>query len=71
MLDRAQPVSVFYPLAPRDARLAFDPALPLERIVKDDTLTVHLWNDKIVDLKRQPLREGSIVHTLMQRYGLR
>jgi hypothetical protein len=70
LLERAQPESVFYPLAPRDARRAFDPALPLDAIVREDTLTVHLWNDKIVDLKQRPAPKGSIVYTLLSRYGV-
>ena len=62
----AQPPEVFYPLHPRDAERLYDPALTLEAVVTERTLTLHLWNEKLATLKRAPPPRGSIMARLLE-----
>jgi hypothetical protein len=64
----AQPIEVFYPLRPRDATRLWDPTLRLADIVTDRTLAIHLWNEKLRELKHLPPPQGSILWELLRRY---
>lgn len=44
---RAQPRWVFYPVHWADAGWIFDPARSLDAVLSPDTVTVHLWNERI------------------------
>jgi hypothetical protein len=66
----AEPPEVFYPLPPRLARRAFAGDLALDAVVTARSLTLHLWNEKIRDLKATRPAPGSIVATLCRRYGV-
>jgi hypothetical protein len=66
----AEPPEVFYPLAPRQARRAFDADLSLDAVATERSLTLHLWNEKIRDLKATRPAPGSILATLYHRYGV-
>jgi hypothetical protein len=64
----AQPEPVFYPLHPRDATRLYDPTLALGDIVRPETRTIHLWNEKLGALKQTVPPEGSILDALLRRY---
>lgn len=64
----AQPTDVFYPLHPRAAERLYDPGLRLEDVVTERTLTIHLWNEKLSELKRHDPPAGSIMAGLLARY---
>lgn len=66
----AQPEDVFYPVHPRFAERLWDPTYRLADVVTERTITVHLWNEKLKQLKHIPPPDGSIVADLMQRYGM-
>ncbi len=68
LIGLAQPEDVFYPVHPRMAERLWDPAFPLASVVTDRTLTVHLWNEKLRQLKHMPPPEGSIMFELVRRY---
>lgn len=63
----AQPADVFYPLSPKKAAAAFNGTLAWDDVVTADTLTVHLWNEKIGPWKRRPWPEKSLVADLARR----
>ncbi len=67
----AQPEDVFYPVHPRMAHRLWDPDYKLADVVTERTLTVHLWNEKLSELKMIAPPEGSIMAELMRRYGVR
>ena len=67
----AQPADVFYPLPPRRATDAFSQSLRLEDIVTPRTLAIHLWNEKLRALKSTQPQQGSILHGLFERFGIR
>lgn len=68
LTDKAQPEPVFYPLHPREAARLYDPTLKLEAIVTAETRTIHLWNEKLGELKQTVPPEGSILSDLLRRY---
>jgi len=68
LTDSAQPEAVFYPLHPRQAERLYDPTLKLQDIVRPETLTIHLWNEKLGALKKTVPPEGSILSDLLKRY---
>jgi len=66
----AQPREVFYPLPPRDARRIFEADCRLADHVTATTLAVHLWNEKLKDLKHLSPPTGSLLRELYERYGV-
>ncbi len=70
LMERAQPPSVFYPVAYDEARRLFAPGDRLEGRIGADTLGVHLWNEQIKDLKAAPPPEGSFVAEMCARHGI-
>ena len=68
LTDEAQPEPVFYPLHPRQAERLYDPTLRLDDIVTAETRTIHLWNEKLGELKKTTPPEGSILAELLRRY---
>lgn len=70
LLHLAKPREVFYPLPPREARRIFDADCRLEDYVAPDTLTIHLWNEKLKDLKHLSPPSGSLLRELYERYGV-
>lgn len=65
----AQRQTVFYPIHPRYAEQAFVPGRHLEEFVTDDTLTIHLWNEKLGVLRKSAPPPGSIMAALLDRYS--
>ena len=70
LLPLAEPREVFYPLLPRRAREIFEPNAGLEARIKPETLAVHLWNEKLRDLKAVVPPRGSLLRDLCDRFGL-
>jgi hypothetical protein len=60
----ALPPPVFYPVHWRDADWIADPSRPLESVVGDATVAVHLWNQCIKPFKDQPAVPGSFLARL-------
>lgn len=70
LTSHAQPTDVFYPVHPRLAERLWDPTFKLADVVTERTLTVHLWNEKLRDLRKTAPPAGSILHELMTRYAI-
>lgn len=70
LLPLAQPREVFYPLPPREARRIFEPGTKLEDYVRPETLAIHLWNEKLRDIKHQSPPQGSLLRQLFDRFGV-
>jgi hypothetical protein len=70
LMPLAQPREVFYPLPPRGAHRIFEADCRLEHYVRPNTLAVHLWNEKLKDLKHLSPPQGSLLRTLYERYGV-
>lgn len=63
-----QPAEVFYPLHPRRALEVFDSSLNLSDITTEQSLTIHLWNEKLPSLADNPPKPNSILADLIKRY---
>lgn len=66
----AQPQQVFYPVPPRMARRVFEADYRLEDVVTPTTLAIHLWNEKLRDIKHTAPPAGSLLRSLYERYGI-
>lgn len=66
----AQPQEVFYPVPPRMARRVFESDYKLESVVTPATLAIHLWNEKLRDIKHTAPPVGSLLRTLYEQYGI-
>ncbi|HET7816886.1 MAG TPA: hypothetical protein VFK58_04850 [Sphingomicrobium sp.] len=60
----AQPQDCFYPMPWQQAGWILDPALPLEDVITDVTVAVHLWNECIRSFKEKPAPPGSFLRRL-------
>jgi hypothetical protein len=67
---QAQPPSVFYPLPLRDARHIFNAAFNLPEVTIQSSLMIHLWNERLKDLKHQDPEPGSLLDMLYTKYGV-
>jgi hypothetical protein len=71
MLHRCQPVDVFYPVPWQEAWRFFEPDIAaVDRTLTSHTIGVHLWNDRIKDLKRTPPPPGSFVAKMCKRFDV-
>ena len=70
LFERALPREVFYPLDFRQARAVYDPAFSLDVSLREETLTLHLWNEKLRDLKHRPPPTGSPLAKLFAEFGV-
>lgn len=70
LVAAAQPEPIFYPVPPREAERIYDPAYRFADVVRPETLTIHLWNEKLGPLKRTVPPEGSPLAELFARYGV-
>ena len=68
LIEKALPPAYFYPLHPRQAEKLYEPGLRLDDIVTPETLTIHLWNEKLGELRKTPPPAGSIMAELLERY---
>lgn len=70
LLRLAKPTDVFYPLHPRQARRIFEPGTSVEQIITENSLTIHLWNEKLGALKKANPPSSSAIAALMRRFGV-
>ena len=60
----AEPPEVLYPAAWQNADWVRDPAIRLEDVITDRTVSIHLWNERIKHFKNQPAPRGSFLARL-------
>ncbi|WP_192255139.1 hypothetical protein [Mesorhizobium silamurunense] len=70
LFERALPRHVFYPLHFGKARSVYDPTFSLDAVLREDTLTLHLWNEMLRDLKHGPPPPGSPLAKLFAEFGI-
>lgn len=68
--EHAVPQDVFYALPPKKAKTAFDPQYDVMEYVSDRTIAVHLWNEGIKHLKKEPAPQGSFVERICTMHGI-
>ncbi|WP_082980735.1 hypothetical protein [Mesorhizobium sp. WSM3873] len=68
--ESALPREVFYPLDYRQAQAVYDPAFSLDAVLSEQTLTLHLWNEKLRDVKHTPPPAGSPLAQLYTKFGV-
>ncbi len=61
---------VFYPNNWKQAADAFDPDKDIRAALSERTITVHLWNERIKDLKLKPPPTGSFIDQECRRLGI-
>lgn len=61
ILDKAQPIDVFFPVGYTSMSLLNDPDIRIHDLCTPRTCTIHLWSSRI-DWKK--FREGSILHSI-------
>lgn len=68
---KSQPADVFYPVPWQEAHLTFaaDASLVWSSFTSS-TRSVHLWNDRVKDLKNSPPPRGSFIAEMSDRYGI-
>jgi hypothetical protein len=71
LVEWALPQTVFYPVPWQKARWIADPSIPLETVVTDRTVAVHLWNQCIAPLKQARPLSGSFLERLVAEGGER
>lgn len=64
LAGNALPPRIFYPVPWEEADWIRDPSVPLESRVSEDTVAIHLWNDRIRQFKDSPAPRGSFLHRL-------
>jgi hypothetical protein len=60
----AEPPQVLYPARWQDADWVRDPAIRLEDVITERTVSVHLWNERIKHFKDEPAPPGSFLARL-------
>lgn len=60
----ALPPEILYPVHWRDALWITDPARQLDEVITPRTVAVHLWNERIKQVKDRPARPGSFLARL-------
>lgn len=70
--QQAEPISVFYPLEFSRATDIFDPNISLDSFVRENSLTIHLWNEALrrAELKDTRPHRNSPLGKLATRFGL-
>lgn len=66
MSGHALPSDIFYPAPWQDALWITDPGRRLEDVVAPGTVAVHLWNERIKQVKDLPARPGSFLARLQE-----
>jgi len=70
LFEWALPREVFYPLDFRQAQAVYDRAFSLDAILREETLTLHLWNENLRELKHKPPPAGSPLAKLCAQFGV-
>ncbi|WP_165899937.1 hypothetical protein [Borborobacter arsenicus] len=70
LFRKAKPRDVFYPLRFRHAQSIFDPAASLDNVLTERTVTIHLWNEALKELKKTVPPHGSPLAKLLTEFGV-
>jgi hypothetical protein len=62
--------SAFYPVTWADAQTLYGPAAKIEKLIRPDTIAVHLWHSRLGDLRNRPPPEGSYIAKAAKRLGV-
>lgn len=60
----AEPQERFYPMPWQRADWIIDPNIPVESVITNGTVAIHLWNRCIAAFKNDPAPAGSFLHRL-------
>ena len=66
----AKAQSAFYPVPLRDARRIFDADFTSRQANLTDSFTVHLWNERLKDIKDLPPAPGSLLDLWYSKFGV-
>jgi hypothetical protein len=67
---QAQKRAVFYPLMPRDAPRIFEADFGLPEDDLKEAYAIHLWNERLKDIKDTTPAQGSVLDQLYKRFGV-
>lgn len=70
IIGNALPVDVLYPLPLRSATRIYEPGFSLDEFITERTLAVHLWNERLRDLRHTRPPQGSPLERLCSRFGV-
>lgn len=70
LLGETQPIEVFYPLPYTEARKLFGPASEVEKLIKPNTIAIHMWHSSLGDLPDNPPASGSYIEKLCRQYDI-
>lgn len=70
VISKALDIDVLYPLPLRSAQCIYEPGVSLDTFVTERTLTVHLWNEALRDLRHTKPPKGSPLDDLCRRFGV-
>lgn len=70
LLRQAKPIYVFYPLHYRDALKIFDPGISLDQLISKQTLTLHLWNEMLREVRAKTPPSSSPLGKLYREFGI-
>jgi hypothetical protein len=62
--ELAEPPEVLYPARWQDADWIRDPAVKLEDVITERTVSIHVWNERIKHFKNEPAAPGSFLARL-------
>ena len=65
----AMPREVLYPVRWQDADWILRPDIDLASVVSSNTVSIHLWNERIKHFKELPARRGSFLDRLQREGG--
>ena len=67
---QAQKRAVFYPLSLRDAARIFESGFALSEDDLAEAYAIHLWNERLKDIKDAAPAQGSVLDLLYKRFGV-
>ncbi len=62
--------TVFYPVHYSQADMLFNPHVDVEAIIGKNTITIHLWNERVGSHKQSPPPEGSFIDAACKKHGI-
>jgi hypothetical protein len=68
--EQAQKPPVFYPVSSQEACLLYGPANFVEKLIKPETCTVHLWHSAQFKFFDKPLSRGSYLDVVCRYYDV-
>lgn len=66
----AKAPAAFYPVTWADAHTLYGPAERVERLIKPETIAVHLWHSRLGDLRLRPPPEESYIGKMAKKLGV-